>query len=131
MHSPRLLLATLPIVSWGSMTEPQRMTRNRGRWIIVLLTAGVLLDLLISVVLVYQNRQIEHAASSAHISRVASYASCLKGNDYRAEDQARWDAIIKLLQADGTTPEGLKFIAGVQAANKLADHPVNCQPLRP
>jgi hypothetical protein len=121
----------LPIASWKSMTDASPAQASRTRWVIVLLTVGVLLDLMISVILVYQNRQIEHAASSAHISRVAAYQSCLKGNDYRANDQARWDAIVKALQTEGGNPELARFIMQVQAANQQADHPVDCVPLRP
>jgi hypothetical protein len=121
----------LPIASWRAVTDDQDRTTGRTRWVIGLLTVGVLLDLMISVILVYQNRQIEHAASSAHISRLAAYQSCLNGNTFRANDQARWDAIIKLLRSGDASPALTRFIVGVQAANGRADHPVDCVPLRP
>jgi hypothetical protein len=99
--------------------------------VVILLAVGVALDLLIGVSLVLQNRRIEHAASSAHISRVAAYQACLNGNTFRSADAKRWADILALL-GDGNRDPGLThFVAGVVVANRVADHPVDCVPLRP
>lgn len=105
--------------------------RTRARWVILLLAVGVALDLLISGVLFYQNHQIQQAASSAHISRVAAYEACLSSGSFREADATRWAAVLKLLESSPPSPQLEKFIAGVQAANAQADQAPNCHALVP
>lgn len=101
------------------------------RWVAVLFVVGVCLDILIGISLGYVAIQARSAASSAHISRLAGYTTCLANNDFRALDLARWDAIIVLLRSGGDSPQLQTFIVGVEKANAQADKPRNCRLLLP
>lgn len=131
MLSPRLLLALLPGALWTDNGTDRRTLTVRGRWVVIFLVVGVALDLLISVVLISQNQQIKQAASSAHISRVAAYESCLASNDQKRADLERWDAIIKLLSTRPPSPQLEAFVHGVEIANLSADQPRDCQTVAP
>jgi hypothetical protein len=92
---------------------------------------GIVLDLIISVILVYNNQRISKVASQAHIAKVAAYEYCLKGNASAQADLKRWDAVLALLH-DGTTTPGLQtFIAGVEKANRTADQQTDCARIKP
>lgn len=131
MHSPRLLLAFWAPSVMSATPTGEGQGGRRGGWIILLLAVGVALDLLISVVLVYQNRKIEQAASSAHISRVSAQQACLDGNNRAAADAKRWAAILRLLETNPANAELSRFIVGVKAANGAADQTVDCSHLVP
>lgn len=101
------------------------------RWLVVLFAGGVVLDILVGTALGLVAVQARNAASSAHISRVATYQTCLANNEYKAADLSRWNAIVVLLRTGGDSPELQAFIAGVEKANVQADTPRNCTKLLP
>lgn len=131
MHSPRLLLGLLLGANWADSPPTGKAGRVRGKWVIALLAVGILLDLLISAALLYQNHQIEQNASEAHILKVAGYEACLASNQAKLADLDRWEKVLTLLDSGPANPAVRQFVAGVRAANKAADHPVDCKPLVP
>lgn len=126
MHLPRLLLATLLTASWVRTETAPEVRKVKGRWLVFLLAAGVLLDLIVGLALGYVAVQARNAASAAHISRVAAYQFCLANNDAKQSDLARWDAIVALLRTGPDSPQLQAFIEGVEAANGNADAPRDC-----
>jgi hypothetical protein len=86
------------------------------------------LDLFISTALLYQNHQIQQNASNTHILKVAAYESCVRNNAQNAADLVRWDKVLGLVDTMPDNPQVRQFVAGVRAANAVADHPVDCGP---
>jgi hypothetical protein len=131
MHSQRLLLALSPMFSTGGPGMVPGRRRAVRKTVIVLLGVGILLDLLVSVVLVNNYRQIQKVTSEAHIAKVASYEACLASNRSKAADSERWDKVLALVDTMPDNPQVETFVAGVRAANRTADHPADCTDLVP
>lgn len=89
-------------------------------WII---TISVMLDILVSVAIVYINNKANTATTQAHIAKVAIYESCLSGNDTRAQSRALWLSIAALLPDD---PKGLVFKQHIVALTTQAFSPRDC-----
>jgi hypothetical protein len=105
--------------------------RTRPPLVLLLLTVGVILDLLIAFALYRQNVRAEQAASEAHIVKVAAYEYCLKANMDRQLDLRRWDSVLALLKTSPPSSELTTFVAGVEAANAQADQQIDCTKLAP
>ena len=105
--------------------------RTRPPLVLLLLTVGVILDLLIAFALYRQNVRAEQAASEAHIVKVAAYEYCLKANMDRQSDLKRWDNVLVLLNTMPPTPALEHFVNGVKAANAVADEQNDCTKLAP
>lgn len=131
MHSQRLLLALSLFAASTADTVPAGVRSVSRRPIFVLLVVGIVLDLIVSLALGYVAVQARDAASQAHINRVAAFQACSEFNRSKQADLARWDAIVKLLQSDGGTPQLETFIQGVEQANRTADQPRDCNSLAP
>ena len=131
MHSQRLLLALSPTFSSGGPGLSPGRRRVVRRTVVVLLAVGILLDLLVSVVLVNNYRQIQKVTSEAHIAKVAQYEACLASNRTKAADSDRWEKVLALVDTMPNNPQVQTFVAGVRSANRIADHPVDCGPLVP
>jgi hypothetical protein len=86
------------------------------------------LDLFISVALLYQNQQIQQNASNTHILKVAAYEACTRNNAQNRADLVRWEKVLTLVDTMPANPQVETFVAGVRAANEVADHPVDCGP---
>jgi hypothetical protein len=99
--------------------------------VVVLLTVGILLDLLVSAAIVNNYRQIQKVTSEAHIAKVAQYEACLASNRTKSADADRWEKVLTLVDTMPANPEVETFVAGVRSANATADHPVDCGPLVP
>jgi len=131
MQVPRLLLgASLLSATVGPDGRPGVRVGLR-RWVVGLLILGVMLDLMISAVLLYNNHQIQRATSEAHILKVAAYESCIAGNKNRAADLDRWDHVLALIDTMPQNPAVVQFVDGVRAINAHTDQPTDCGPLVP
>lgn len=131
MHSQRSLLALLLFGSLAQVENGKPRLMGRQRLLIVLLTVGVVLDLLISVSLGYVAVQARNASNQAHIVKVASYEACVANNDAKQADLKRWDDVLTLIKDGHATPALLAFIAGVRRSNVTADAPRDCGRLAP
>lgn len=87
---------------------------------------GVVLDLAISIVLANTVINLSNVSSSAHQSRVGLYQACLQTNNYRQVDLIRWNEVLKLIDTMPQNEALQKFVAGVKAANALADTAQKC-----
>lgn len=131
MHSPRFLLVSSLIFSTAAAPETRKGRMSRRGAIIVLLTVGIVLDLLISVALFYAVQRARDASSQVHLVKVSAYEACLISNDQRAADLRRWNDILALVNQGPATPARDRFIDGVRKANGTADKPRDCGTLVP
>ena len=126
MHSPRLLLAWSLGVSMTALDATGGRGRARARWVIALLTVGIILDLLVSLALGALAVQAKNAGATAHIARVAAYESCMASNRAKQADSARWDTVVQLIETGPGSPQVETFLAGLEKANAAADKPLDC-----
>lgn len=131
MHSQRLLPALLLMSATAKTGNKEIPPVTRRGLIIVLLAIGVVLDLLISVALVYSVDQTRKSASQVHILKVAAYEACLVGNERSAADLKRWNDILALIENAPNTPGRDAFVQAVNKANLQADNPRDCGRLVP
>lgn len=129
MQLPRCLLvwSLTGNLSTGNGRWEMMTARARRNWILILVTVGVLLDLGISAVLALNYDRTRALASQSHQLTVGAYTACLSGNAFRLADAVRWNQVLALVNTQPDNPATIRFIAGVEEANRVADTPQHCQ----
>lgn len=89
---------------------------------IVWLWVSIALDVLLSLVLTAVALFAVHTANKVQSNSSITHTSCLAGNEFRSNDRALWDFVLKLpIPADETVARRATRIANTAALNSFLD----------